>query len=255
MTPPVMAATTRTLRPPLAPRRVSGPARRYRPVAPARPAPLAQRVARRAAAVPDARFLDRLIRGRAWIGLVGVMLMGLVFLQVSLLQLNTGIGRAVQSAATLERANQDLRTRNATLDATERVQQVAQDLGMVMPAAGQVRYLRAGAATPAAAAAGLSAPAPVLQQSTVPAPVPQATPAVGAPAAAPVATTATGPAVQPPAPTQTAAPAQTTAPTQATAPAQTATTTAAPAQPVAQPAPTQAPVTQPTGTGGAAPTG
>jgi hypothetical protein len=41
--------------------------------------------------VPDARVLDRLIRGRLWIGLIAGALVTLVFMQVSLLKLNTAI--------------------------------------------------------------------------------------------------------------------------------------------------------------------
>ncbi len=129
---------TRTLAP-RAPRRVSGP------VAPRRvasPAPRAKPIARSAPRTLRAhRLLDRLLRGRAWIPLIGVALMGIVAMQVSLLKLNTGISRAVQSATTLERANAQLESRIAKLSSNERISRIALERGMVAPAAGSVVYV------------------------------------------------------------------------------------------------------------------
>jgi cell division protein FtsL len=204
---------------PAVPRRVSGPVARPRPAqrppvraprtAPPPGAAIARRVARRAAALPDARLLDRLIRGRAWIAIVGVMLIGLVFLQVSLLRLNTGIGSSVQQAASLERANQQLRDQVSALDSDERIHQVAEDLGMVMPAPGDVRYVRPERDSAARAARSVVAPAPVQQQTA----------------------SATATAGSAPAATTTAPTATTAAPTATTTTAPTATTTATPATP------------------------
>lgn len=162
-------------------------------------------------------LLDRLIHGRVWIAMVAGALVGLVFLQVSLLKLNSGIGRAVQTAATLERQNASLRAEVSRLDSGQRIQGVADRLGLVMPAAGDRRYLRAGDGGYAAQAArGLTAPAPVVQQPLEPDPTsppgpvgvePQAaatsapavaqSPAQGAGDPAPVAPTATQAAPQP----------------------------------------------------------
>jgi len=148
MTPPPAAATAagrpRTVRrspAPRAPRRVSGPARRPS-VAPApRALPLGARLSARLRELPDARLLDRLIRGRAWVVLVGVLLMGIVAMQVSLLKLNTGIGRAVEATSTLERKNSALRLSVSRLSSGERIQTAAARIGMVMPTPGDVRYL------------------------------------------------------------------------------------------------------------------
>ena len=103
--------------------------------------------------VGDARLLDRLVRGRAWIALIAVGLMGIVFMQVSLLKLNAGIGRAVTAADTFERQNSSLREDISKLDSGERIQAVAAKLGMVMPAAGDVHYLDGRGADGARAAA------------------------------------------------------------------------------------------------------
>src|SRR5204863_8945655 len=100
-------ARPRPRRVPNAPRRVSGPSggRRAARAAVAAPMPVALRLAAAVHAVAEHRFLDRIIRGRAWIAVVGVGLIGIVFIQVSMLRMNAGIGRAVEQASTLERQN------------------------------------------------------------------------------------------------------------------------------------------------------
>jgi hypothetical protein len=215
---------------PRSPRRVSGPKRPPRAAlagagaAVARP-PLSLRLGRRAMRVGDARVLDRLVRGRAWIAIVAAALIGIVFMQVSMLKLNAGVSRAVTAADTLERQNSSLRADISKLDSGERVQDAAANLGMTTRPAGDVRYLDAERASAARAAASIKPPSPVAP----------AAPTLGAAAAngtAPTGTTANGTA-----PTGTAAAAATngTSPTGAAA----ATTSG----------------TAPTGAAGAAPTG
>ena len=90
----------------------------------------------------------RLLHGRAAIAVLGAALLGLVFLQVSLLKLNTAMSVNVQRAAQLERDNAQVRASISRLDAGRRVQDAAGQLGMVMPAAGAICFLdarRAGA--------------------------------------------------------------------------------------------------------------
>jgi cell division protein FtsL len=135
------AAPARTpLRRPVAPRlprRVSGPSRR-------RTAETARRrsLLARLLALPDHRLVDRLLRGRVWIPLIGFLLIGIVAMQVSMLKLNAGIGTAVERASVLERQNGELRADQAKAEAGERIQRAASKLGMVMPAPDQVRYLK-----------------------------------------------------------------------------------------------------------------
>jgi cell division protein FtsL len=126
---------------PRSPRRVSGPARRPSVAPTPRALPLGARLRVRLRELPDARLLDRLIRGRAWIVLVGILLMGIVVMQVSLLKLNTGIGRSVEATSTLERKNSALRLSVSRLSSGERIQRVAARMGMVMPAPVNVKYL------------------------------------------------------------------------------------------------------------------
>jgi cell division protein FtsL len=90
--------------------------------------------------LPDSRALDRLIRGRTWVAVIAVALIGIVAMQVHMLELNAGIGQAVEKAATLEQQNTSLRMDVSRLSSGERIAAEAQRLGLVMPNAGEVRY-------------------------------------------------------------------------------------------------------------------
>jgi cell division protein FtsL len=98
----------------------------------------------RVRALPDLRVVDRLLRSRLWIWALGVLLLGIVTMQVSLLKLNSGISRAVETTTTLERQNAALEQSIAKLSATDRIQKGAEALGLILPAAGDVGYLTAG---------------------------------------------------------------------------------------------------------------
>jgi cell division protein FtsB len=150
---PASGHRARTLRRSSAPRvhrRVSGPAGGRAAAAAAvlprlHPAPLGPRLVAFATTLPDRGFVDRMVRGRVWIAVLGLLLIGLVATQVSLLKLNAGIGRSVERSAALERANGSLRAQVSQLESGERIQEQAAALGMVMPPAGQITYLRSGA--------------------------------------------------------------------------------------------------------------
>jgi hypothetical protein len=259
MTPPAGTTTPRTAHPTRRrpaqrpPRRVSGPARGARakagaPVprggAVAVTPPLGLRLARRGGRIVDARFLDRLLRGRVWIGLLAVGLMGIVFIQVSMLRLNAGISRAITTAETLSHQNASLRADISKLDSGERIADSAGALGMVQPAAGSVNYLDARKGDARAAAQAIRPPrkdATGASTSAAAAPAQATTTAQAAPTTAqPQAQAATAPPAATAATTQTAPPAATQAPA-TTAAAPPATTTTAPAQtaPVQTAAPTQ----------------
>jgi hypothetical protein len=130
-------------RPPAA-RRVSGP---LRPL----PAPSGAGAVRRGTtgvferirALPEHRLVDGLLRGRVWIWLIGVLLGGIVAMQVSMLKLNAGISRAVTTAGTLERQNADFEADIARLSSGDRVRATALEEGMVTPPPGGVEFLQA----------------------------------------------------------------------------------------------------------------
>ena len=87
-------------------------------------------------------MIDALLRGRAWIAIVFVLLAGIVFLNVNLLRMNRQIAAASERGQAVKVENARLRTDLARLGSSERVQRVAADRGLVLPAPGEVRYLR-----------------------------------------------------------------------------------------------------------------
>ena len=143
------AATRARTRPRPAPvrppaRRVSGP---MRPAAAHAGAGTIRRGStgafERIRALPETRLVDGLLRGRVWIWLIGVLLGGIVAMQVSLLKLNSGISRAVTTVSTLERQNADLEAQITQMTSGEQVRATAAAKGLVTPGAGDVAYLRA----------------------------------------------------------------------------------------------------------------
>jgi hypothetical protein len=270
MTPPAATTAARRARAPRpgarpAPRRMSGPlgprVSAGGSVALPRPRrrtlpPFVGDLLARLRALPEHRLLDRLIGGRTWIPLIAVALAGIVFLQVALLRLNAGIGRAVEQATTLERQNAALRAGNAELSAGGRVRAAAARAGLVDPAAGTPRFLTVAPRDGARAARTMTAPgtgelAAAGSAAVATAPTVAATPTVAAvaPATATAVPTTTTPAATAPATTAPAPTAPATTVPAATAPATTAPTTTATA-PGATASP--APATSPAG-GAAAP--
>jgi cell division protein FtsL len=252
-------AAPRPLRPVPGPRRVSGPSRTRPAAATAAPGILLG-AAGLARTLPDSRALDRLIRGRTWVAVIAVALIGIVAMQVHMLGLNAGIGRAVEKATTLEQQNTTLRLEVSRLGSGDRIAEEAQQLGLVMPNAGEVRYTdvtpadaahaaktmkpadpdlaaQAKAAVEAGVGTGAIALAPESAEKAPGATPAPATPDPAATAQAPAAatTTATPPPQQQPAVAQQTQP---QAQTQQQAPAQ------AQQEPV-QPVQAQAPAVQP----------
>ena len=156
---------------PSRPRRISGPVR------PARPAPVPAPDTRRQRdgglalgalaligrldGLASHPLLDRVIRGRVWIGLVAFALIGIVTLQLGLLKLNSGIGRSLEREAALQRENAALSVENSELAAGSRVESQAERLGMRLASVSGLKFLGSHARVdvPKAAAALRAAPA------------------------------------------------------------------------------------------------
>lgn len=237
MTPPAAAAArTRSRRAAPPPRRVSGPVR-GRPAVAAGPPPLALRLGGVVQGLAEHRLLDRVIRGRAWIAIVAVGLIGIVFMQVSMLRMNAGIGRAVERAAKLERDNAAIRASISELSAGDRIAAEAAQLGFVV-APGTARFLDARQADVGRAVAAMTPPG----QGVVASP---SSPSAGPPTvASPLAPTGVAPGTPGPAtpaasggqPTPTPAPAAgQPAPAAATGQPAAATPTATAPAPGGQP--------------------
>jgi len=155
--------------------------------------------------------LDALLSGRGWIALVFVLLAGIVFFNVDLLQMNREIAGNAEKISTLKREIARNRLDVARLASSERIQESAAALGLVLPAPGEVRYLTARPTLDAKQAAkritapnvGYVPPPPV---DTAPTP-PATDPAATDPAAtetAPVDPAAADPALTDPAATDPA---------------------------------------------------
>jgi hypothetical protein len=134
---------------PIHARRISGPVRPRAVPAVALPAP---GPFERIRALPDKRVVDRLLRGRLCIWLIGIMLGGIVAMQVSLLRMNAGISRAVSTAAVYEQKNSDLEADIARSTTGDKVRAAALNNGMIDPAAGDTSFLTARPGTDAALA-------------------------------------------------------------------------------------------------------
>jgi len=183
MTPPAAAVAETLPRPRPAtrrtpvrhPRRTSGPARPARPLtAPGRPAQRTSARPRSAQAdgrglalraiaayerVCDSALLDRLVRGRLWIGLIAFSLIGIVAMQLMVLKLNSGIGASLTRAAELQRANAQLGIEAATGSGEGRIEPLAAATGMTFAAPGSVHFVASSPASDVAhAAAVLAAP-------------------------------------------------------------------------------------------------
>ena len=202
MTPPTGTAAPDAARPrsarPAGPRRVSGPARPAAATAsaaaaalPNAPSPagvprpkrvggadprtaprrrprstpgVAPRLGGAVARVPDARLLDRLVRGRVWIGVVAFALIGIVAMRLALLELNTGIGRALEHEQLLQRLNANLEYEVSSASAADTVEGTASSLGMVAAPPGAITFL--SAAGPAVTSADLTALATPVSSTT-----------------------------------------------------------------------------------------
>jgi hypothetical protein len=91
--------------------------------------------------LPDHSLLDRVVRGRAWIPLLGVLLAGIVAAQVEILKLGASMGRSLEQTTTLTSQNELLRDSVASLSDDQRIERLATTMGMVLPPPGAVGYL------------------------------------------------------------------------------------------------------------------
>ena len=212
------------------PRAKAAPARRRtHPITPPGGHLIPLAVGRTAVAVrglPDSGLVMRMTSGRAWIGVLSVLLAGIVALNVVSLSIGASSSKIAQETQALEQENSALRARLAMRLSNARILQTASSLGMVHPdgrdvsyrtvspdqarlaaarlgdgfGAGSSSYASTTAAAPAttttsvAAPTTTSAPTTTTAASTAPAPTPTAT------QPAPTATAA------PPAPAATVAP-------------------------------------------------
>jgi hypothetical protein len=122
----------------------TAPARRPAPVR--RPGgqliPIAVGTASAVRGLPDSSLIVRLTRGRAWIGVLGVLLVGIVALNVLTLSLAAGAGHIDQNIQALDEENSILRSRDAQRSGAARIRADATGLGLSAAAVDQVGSVR-----------------------------------------------------------------------------------------------------------------
>jgi hypothetical protein len=160
------ARAPRRKRPPLAvaPAR-KPPARKPAPVRKKAPArrpggqliPIAVGTAAAVRNLPDSGLVVRMTRGRAWIAVLGVLLAGIVTLNVITLSLAAGAGHVDQNTQALEEENGVLRSRDAQRSGVARVRHAAAGLGLSAAPIDEVGYLHARPSDVATAARRLAA--------------------------------------------------------------------------------------------------
>jgi hypothetical protein len=110
-------------------------------------------------ALPDHRVIDRLIQSRGWIPVLGILLSGIVFMQVEVLKLNASMGRALSASSALASRNELLRSSVSQESDVQRIETLAAKNGMYMPAPDAPSFLSSRASL-RAALANIQAPNP-----------------------------------------------------------------------------------------------
>jgi hypothetical protein len=110
--------------------------------------------------LPDSGMMVRLTRGRAWIALLGVLLTGIVAINVVTLSLAASVGHIDRNVGALQSENAILRARDAERSGAQRVRSEAAALGLVAATTDQVGYVKASPRDAAVAAQRLAAISP-----------------------------------------------------------------------------------------------
>ena len=126
----------------------------------ARVIPLAGRTAVAVVQLPDSGLIVRMTRGRLWIGVLGVLLVGIVALNVVNLSFTANAAKIDAQIAALEEENKVLEGREATKNSIHRVQQKGRELGYVQPSMGDGHFVEYNRDTLANAAQRLAAASP-----------------------------------------------------------------------------------------------
>jgi hypothetical protein len=119
---------------------------RSRPVPARKPAPkrrpaatqpklvvTAVRTAEAVRQLPDSSLVVRMTRGRAWIGVLGILLVGIVALNVATLSFAATAGQIDEQITALENENSMLESREAKHFSTARIRNQGSQLGLAMP--------------------------------------------------------------------------------------------------------------------------
>lgn len=107
--------------------------------------------------LPDSGLVVRMTHGRLWIGVLGVLLVGIVALNVATLSFAASSGRIDEQITALEKENSMLESREAQHYSTARIRSEAVQLGLTMPTTEEPRVIESGPHDVATATARLAA--------------------------------------------------------------------------------------------------
>jgi len=107
--------------------------------------------------LPDSGLVVRMTRGRAWIAVLGVLLVGIVALNVLPLSFAATSGKVDAQIAELDKELSVLGGREAQLYSTGRIRGEAAEMGLAMPNTEEPHVIEAGPGDVARAAARLAA--------------------------------------------------------------------------------------------------
>jgi hypothetical protein len=122
--------------------------------------PLAGRTAVAVGQLPDSGLVVRMTRGRAWIAVLGALLVGIVALNVVTLSFAASSGHIDEQLTVLDQENSVLSSRDAHLYGPGVIRNSAAPLGLAMPASDQIHFTDAGPESVATAAQRLAAASP-----------------------------------------------------------------------------------------------
>jgi hypothetical protein len=108
------------------------------------PAGLIPAAAARVGDLADSGLMLRLTRGRAWIGLLGLLLAGIVTINVLSLSYTASGGKIAARSETLAHRNAEFRSELTQRLAGPRIEAAAAASGLVVPGAREITYLTAG---------------------------------------------------------------------------------------------------------------
>jgi len=109
------------------------------------------------------KLLDSIVRGRAWIPVLGVLLVGIVAMRVEVLKLGSSVGSEMQQVSVLQSANAVKLKQVSALSDSARIEQQASKLGMVMPGPLDHHFIPASSGNNVnRAIADITAPSPAL---------------------------------------------------------------------------------------------
>lgn len=83
--------------------------------------------------LPDSSLVVRMTRGRAWIAVLGLLLVGIVALNVATLSFAASAGQIDEMIMTLEKENSMLESREAQHYSTARIRHQGATIGLAMP--------------------------------------------------------------------------------------------------------------------------